>query len=477
MAALWCIVLLTYLYGSIEVGSRSTKGTELRLPPVPQHQLQRPTPDVWNVTVFEHGNYKGRQLTIGGDWQWCHSLNNTRLCSLDDASNCTTDKQSAAQSVSSIKFNHGSCIRVYRDLHCYGSYDQMRDTFYSCASNFYNEKCYDLNDVIGSVTGCNYGECTFNRWSASALRNLLDSLPISATGKNITAVTLQLEREVEDNSKRLTAETTAMLFLGHTVDQRYSNEEIGYLNKTLNDLDSALKTNSTYVLSGIIDPEQTLANFGARAIKKALETIVDQYMRFGKKARHVELRQLPNLFPNMVVLNSGDVVFIDYENHGGVTVQTALTVTLRPSQSNRLRCTRTTFYHTVARFAARMEEMDYIPGTDERGHLIASCLGGAADVWNLAPQTIQLNRGNGRGENWRIVENRIRVWLRKANCNFVDWHLQIRYRGGSNRPYLFLLTARFMSENANGQVVQDSATLLICNNLTDNVSCMEQVLT
>src|SRR4051812_2539903 len=58
-------------------------------------------PYPWEVTLFEHGNYEGRQITLGSDSHTCQSLNNSKLCTWGNGDDCTF----AAQSVSSIKLN------------------------------------------------------------------------------------------------------------------------------------------------------------------------------------------------------------------------------------------------------------------------------------------------------------------------------------------------------------------------------------
>ena len=69
-----------------------------------------------------------------------------------------------------------------------------------------------------------------------------------------------------------------------------------------------------------------------------------------------------------------------------VRVPVALVAELQHNPGRRT--TRTKFDRAV--FYRRMRELDARPG-DQRGHLIASSLGGPAEIWNLAPQTACLN--------------------------------------------------------------------------------------
>src|SRR5438093_12579665 len=79
----------------------------------------------WEVTLFEHYFFKGRQITLGsrGKSQHCQSLNNTNLCTWGNGNDCI----SASNSVSSIQFRRGECLNVFRDLHCYGTPLELRD--------------------------------------------------------------------------------------------------------------------------------------------------------------------------------------------------------------------------------------------------------------------------------------------------------------------------------------------------------------
>jgi DNA/RNA non-specific endonuclease len=89
----------------------------------------------------------------------------------------------------------------------------------------------------------------------------------------------------------------------------------------------------------------------------------------------------------------------------------------------------------------RFHDLDGKPG-DDRGHLLAKSLGGFSESWNLAPQSYQLNRGNGVTPNWRTMEIRIKAWL-LTPCHQVNWNLVLQYHGPTNRPDRFDLDVKF----------------------------------
>lgn len=83
---------------------------------------------------------------------------------------------------------------------------------------------------------------------------------------------------------------------------------------------------------------------------------------------------------------------------------------------------------------------------DDRGHMLASRLGGTGDAWNLAPQARTLNRRIGAVsvlDDWYNTEENIAKFLQN-NCGYVDWDLIIEYNDSSRprRPSGFRLRVR-----------------------------------
>lgn len=106
----------------------------------------------------------------------------------------------------------------------------------------------------------------------------------------------------------------------------------------------------------------------------------------------------------------------------------------------------------------RMRELDAITSgssRDDRGHLLASTLGGPRDVLNIAPQFEGLNRVNVRGgfSFWRRMEEFIRDRIQNNNAAYVLWTLVVNYADLQNdnlRPTGFGL--QFTVYYADGRV-------------------------
>jgi hypothetical protein len=363
-----------------------------------------PQPFEWEVTLFEHGEHNGRELNVGSNSRKCVSLEHAKLCTWGNGDDCIP----ASQSISSLKFlrpfrtGSGDCVKVYRDLHCEG----MGEIFYYGHEYFglsEGSNCCPLDNVIGSLSSCSYGECEYFKWPVDVLENYLHTMENRST-VNITQETIlfQLKNLVYDTD--------------FTFDDGYT---------------------------GIGDSH--------------------------RRTHHRDLRQVPVL-PSSAKLRNGDIVHITYANIGSVPVQTKLFAILTPSMFNQNQCTRTNFHHGSTAFANRMSELEYVDGKDDRGHLIASCLGGPAELWNLLPQAVNVNRGNGNWGNWRTVENHIRNWLRQAACNFVEWNLEISYPTTTRRPKIFSLHVIYYMEVFN-VLHRAGEETLICDNVPDDVEC------
>jgi hypothetical protein len=414
---------------------------------------------VWEVTLFEHIKHVGRQITIGSNTHFCSSLNDTKLCTWGDGGDCIP----ASNTVSSIKFQKGSCVNVYRDLFCNGigtHINRNTDQSYNLL------KAWALENTIGSLSSCSYDECEFLKWSTEDLHSYLDHVSPVANA-NASACIDELLHELGKSESDFISKNITHIFFGHAIDERYAPEEISYLRSLAIRLKHADASKSA-VLDELVDPHNQLSSLSNWEIRDAIEIILKDYAEEGHS--HRELRQFSS-FPDTARLRSGDQVQITYQTIGMTKVQTKLKTVLKPSPFNQSPCVRTTFHSGSRLFINRMKELEYLPGKDDRGHLIASCLGGTAQIWNLAPQAIQLNRGNGGWQNWRKVEINIRKWLLEYRCNFVKWELNIAYRGLSPRAKTFTLKAEYWTEK-NNTPVKVTTELLTCNNIPQHVQCM-----
>jgi len=120
--------------------------------------------------------------------------------------------------------------------------------------------------------------------------------------------------------------------------------------------------------------------------------------------------------------------------------------------------------------AERMQELQALPG-DQRGHLIAASLSGVIEDWNLVPQTVALNDGNGYFLNWRTIENSQVYHLQQAACNFIKWSLVIDYELLNTRPSLFNLIVEYWSTDHDGNEFLVYDDDVQCNNVNRNVVC------
>jgi DNA/RNA non-specific endonuclease len=424
---------------------------------------------LWSVTLFEHEQYTGHKKTIEGDFQTCRTLSGATLC-LDEEPTRFSCKVNAADAVSSVKFKLGTtCVKAYRDLHCYGVPIELLDSAESCSVNLNGETCYNMNDVIGSISSCDYGECKFINWPEDILYSYLHELDFRwGLLDNITKCINELELDLDEYERMLcSGNVCSRPFFGGTVYDRYSSEEIA----DLKELQRRLLINETFILSKEIDPQGTLSQLNNTNLLVAVETGLAEYNETDEHYAHFhrDLRAYTPL-PSKASLKSGNTVYIEYKYIGAVQVQSHIFALLTPSALNQGRCTRTNFKPGVKSFADRMKDLEYIPGLDDRAHAVGSCLGGPAENWNLLPQAKDINRGDKSGANWRVVENNIKDWLIAANCNWVEWELKIHYRGKSTRPDRFKLVATYFEE-INQIVFNPKTDVLVCNNHPSFVKC------
>ncbi|XP_073952745.1 uncharacterized protein [Choristoneura fumiferana] len=97
--------------------------------------------------------------------------------------------------------------------------------------------------------------------------------------------------------------------------------------------------------------------------------------------------------------------------------------------------TRGNIPSAVTRNIARMNPyVNRLDGNnDERGHLLASAIGGAMEPYNFIPQPMSFNRG--RGSRWYFLERLIARFLRAVPGRYVEWQMALNYDVYSDRPY------------------------------------------
>lgn len=122
------------------------------------------------------------------------------------------------------------------------------------------------------------------------------------------------------------------------------------------------------------------------------------------------------------------------------------------------------------RVAQRMRELDARRDpagrfSDERGHLLASTLGGPQHRLNIAPQVCSVNRcyPSNTFSFWRKIEQEIRTSIDSGRVRHIDWTLVINYdnlQRNDMRPTGFGL--RYITHFNNGRAC-DSSDLYISN--------------
>lgn len=103
--------------------------------------------------------------------------------------------------------------------------------------------------------------------------------------------------------------------------------------------------------------------------------------------------------------------------------------------------------------------------SDERGHLLASTLGGPQHRLNIAPQVCSVNRcyPSNTFSFWRKIEQEIRTSIDSGRVRHIDWTLVINYdnlQRNDMRPTGFGL--RYITHFNNGRAC-DSSDLYISN--------------
>lgn len=110
--------------------------------------------------------------------------------------------------------------------------------------------------------------------------------------------------------------------------------------------------------------------------------------------------------------------------------------------------------------AGRMNELDAIRPNrpilgDDRGHLLASTLGGPRDILNIVPQHSELNRVPARGGHsfWILLESNFHNHLTLYPAGYIDWTIVVNYgnlRNNNLRPTGFGVS--FTMYHSNGTI-------------------------
>ena len=100
---------------------------------------------------------------------------------------------------------------------------------------------------------------------------------------------------------------------------------------------------------------------------------------------------------------------------------------------------------------------------DERGHLLASSLGGPMHEYNFAPQTPIVNRNFGGESYWYHIEGNIRDTLSRNDVDHIDWTLVVIYDDlmYNRRPIGFGL--RYLVYNDQNVTLRDTGDMYFSN--------------
>lgn len=129
---------------------------------------------------------------------------------------------------------------------------------------------------------------------------------------------------------------------------------------------------------------------------------------------------------NTTNLNMGAVTSITrrrFRRQNGTIVDLVYVMRARISSSTLQ--PRESFGHGIAK---RMRELNALP-SDERGHILASTLGGPKDVINIIPQAAKVNRVTFTGDTsfWRIHEEDLRKMITQHPGSYINWLIVLNY--------------------------------------------------
>lgn len=138
--------------------------------------------------------------------------------------------------------------------------------------------------------------------------------------------------------------------------------------------------------------------------------------------------------------------------------------------------------------AQRMAEMQAL-NCDDRGHIIASSLGGVAETWNLFPQVQRLNRGKESEShetditraNWKGLERKAKTFLESGSAaerREVEWKVYFDYQPTRPcRPHDIQVECKFFkngleSDNESHAYVNENHGY---NNCVEPLSLMDRI--
>jgi len=171
---------------------------------------------------------------------------------------------------------------------------------------------------------------------------------------------------------------------------------------------------------------------------------------------------LSNVKGQNFVINGGGIATVQTQNIGGAQLPVLVTATITQA-TLRAPGQRVDFPRNAA-VENRMTLMQRRPD-DDRGHMIASQLGGTGDVWNLMPQARGCNQNIGSRNlciAWFDLETQVARYVRSGRGS-VQWLMTLQYRNPAEqrRPSHFRVVASFF--NPAGRLVDTTDTQDVVN--------------
>jgi hypothetical protein len=423
----------------------------------------------WEFTLYEHANHGGRSCIVRGNPSDCFPLHQVFL----------TDPRGkkqpvpATDAVSSVQ-NHGECTRFYADDNCLEVIGFVNPN--QPCNSFRNPDC-PINDKARAVSSCHLDVC---QRQAANTTNVRDMFPFSAWATCIPDWEVTLYEHTHYGGRQVAVLANpqecfplSKVSLTDPARKKPSMPATGEVSSVRADGECVRFYTDDECLYpiGFVDHTRPCSSFGthncppndkARAVSScSRETCQRHAAAYAATVTestrpHTELkrkRRQPGFSSHTI--RSGDEVTIISDIRNGIIIPVMITVALH---TNRLSPPSRGF---GAQHNARLHDLGAVGG-DERGHIIGRQLGGPSQNWNLLPQSLRLNRGNGNQPTWRTTENTIERWL-QYHCHWVEWRLELQYPAGSTRPYRFDLYIEYW-EHVNHQSRMAYDTYLECYN-------------